>query len=447
MILCTAVILAAGFAALTFQYWARIYGPDRALGPVSFRRWLILGLIIPCVFWMVLNAGLFGLAPLIPKIAVAQARGDSWLTLYDRGAAAGLLIVSSWWAAMSFLILSTAILVFAESRRELAILATFLAMLAAPFAAVCLWGGGLTWVGIALLFWLVPLTHCTADEVAKPKPVPMYARAVAQMKLGKYEAAEEEVIRQLEKREDDVEGWLILAELYASQFGDLGGAERTILALCDQPNVTSLQISLALHRLADWYLKLADDPVGARRALNGVLQRLPQTHFARMAQIRLQQLPATREEWLKQKQPKSIRLPTLRGDLQEADPHAKPILSRSDALKLVEECVDRLKRNPDEIPAREKLARLFAEELGKPELGIEQLELLLGMGNRPGAKPGEWLSLLAAWQYRYRHDRPEARRLLERIIQEYPQSVYGFAAQRWLNLLDMEERMAAARAG
>jgi hypothetical protein len=445
MSLIAAVVLTIAFAVLSFRYWDRVFGRESALGYVPFWRWLVLGLIMPAGIWLLVNFGLFGGTPLVPVIAIAQAGGHSWLGLYARGVAGGLLVIASYWTAMSFSKMAVVLACHAESRRELAIVATFLAVLASPLVALCLWHGGLAWTGAALLFWLVPVTHCTVDDAVKPKAGPSYARAVAQMKLGKYEAAEKEVIHQLERREDDIEGWLILAELYASQFGDLAEAERTIQAMCDQPNVNHLQISLALHHLADWYLKFGDNPAGARRALSEIVRRLPQTHFARMAQLRLQQLPATRDEWIRRKQPRSIRMPALKGDLQESDASAKPSLSRSDALRLVDQCVEQLKRDPNDIPAREKLARLFTEDLGKPELGIEQLELLLGIGNIPGTKPAEWLSLLAAWQYRYRQDRPAARRLLEQIIREYPQSVQGFAAQRWLNLLEMEERSLSTK--
>src|SRR5205823_4090341 len=121
-------------------------------------------------------------------------------------------------------------------------------------------------------------------------------RAIAKMKFGKYTEAEWEIIRELEKSEDDFEGWMMMAELYANHFHDLAEAEQTILEICDQPRTTLPQLSIALHRLADWHLKLACDPDAARRALQMICDRARGTHLARMAQLRLQQLPATAEE-------------------------------------------------------------------------------------------------------------------------------------------------------
>jgi hypothetical protein len=249
------------------------------------------------------------------------------------------------------------------------------------------------------------------------------------------------VIQQLEKREDDVEGWMMLAELYANQFGDLAEAERTIGWLCDQSSVTALQISMAYHRLADWQLKLCDNPAAAKRALEEISRRLPDTHLAKMARLRQQHLPASRQEWLEQKDPKKIALPALTGELEAPAPGPGTKLNRSDALSLANECVDRLKRNPNDVPAREKLARLFTEELDKADLGIEQLDLLLGMPGQPEQKQAEWLSLSAAWHFRYRHDRAVTRQILERLVHEWSQTPQAFAAQRWLNLLEMEDRM------
>src|SRR2546430_11587326 len=50
--------------------------------------------------------------------------------------------------------------------------------------------------------------------------------------------AELEVLHELEKCEEDFDGWLMLAELYARHFHDLPEADRTIRELCGQPNVT-----------------------------------------------------------------------------------------------------------------------------------------------------------------------------------------------------------------
>jgi hypothetical protein len=441
MMLLAAIVAAGCFAGLAAHYWSQLFGQESSAGSLPFARWLWMGLIVPSLGWLLLNCGvLAGLPPLLPNVALAKSGGRSWIPLIFQLTPSGLLVIASYWAAVSFGRLAAAIVIQAESRREFALTAAVLGLLALPLVGLCAWGGGWPWAGLAALCWLGPLTHCTLDLACQPKSIPMYARAIARLKFGQYKEAEDEVIQQLEKREDDVEGWMMLAELYANQFGDLAEAERTISWLCDQPNVSPLQISIALHRLADWHLKLSDNPVAAKRALDQICRRLPDSHLARMARLRQQQLPPSREEWLERKRPRKIALPALTGDLDSSAGEPSPKLSRGDALTRVNECVDRLKRNPNDVLSRETLARLFTEELGKPNLGIEQLNLLLDMPGQPQNKLAEWLSLSAAWHFRFRHDRAATKQILERLLRDLPQTPQAFSARRWLNLLDMEER-------
>lgn len=448
MLLLITVVVGIGLALLTCEYWHRLFGAESVLGHVSFSRWVGTGLIGPGVVWMFLNCGFFSaLPPLLPEIAMAQSSGGNWVPLLLRQAGPGLMVIATYWAAVTFVHLAVVIGVHGESRLEFAIVTVVIAVLMSPLFWLLGRNGGLAWAGTAVLFWLVPVTHCTASLASRSKPAPIYARAVARMKLGKYQEAETEVIRQLEVCEEDFEGWMMLAELYATQFNDLSEADRTVRAVCRQPNATPLQVSLAYHRLADWHLKLGDDPVAAKRALEEIPQRLPGTHFARMAQQRAQQLPASRQELLEQKKARTIRLPALGGDLDAPVEREGPRLSRRDAAELANECVQRLKENPDNPAPREKLAFLCVDELNKVDLGIEQLRLLIDMPGQPENKRAEWLSSLAAWEFRHRRDRVAAKAVLSRLIREHPQSAQGFAAQRWLNLLEMEERSFQAKSG
>jgi hypothetical protein len=441
MILLAAIVVLVCFALLVSQYWERLFAEETSLGFAPFTKWLGLGLILPSFAWLLLNCGVLpGVPPILPRIALAQSAGQSWVPLLFSVTAPGLLVIGSWWAAVSFVHFLTLIALNAEPRQEFLFVTGVVSVVSLPIAGVCWWGGSLPWAGVGLMLWFVPVTHCTVALASRPKPIPTYARAVARLKFGKYREAESEVIQQLERREDDFEGWMMLAELYANHFGDLAEADRTVRAVCDQTNVTPLQISIAFQSLADWHLKCSDNPVAAARALREVCLRLPESHFAREAQLRIQQLPASRQELLEQRNPKKIRLPPLGGDLDGEPRQPGPQLSRGDAATLANECVERLKRNPNDMAAREKLAVTLTEHLGKVDLGLEQIQLLLGMSQAPESKKAEWLSLLAAWHFRHRHDRDTTKQVLQRILREHSQSAQGFAAQRWLNLLEMEER-------
>ena len=86
-----------------------------------------------------------------------------------------------------------------------------------------------------------------------------------------------------------------------------------------------------------------------------------------------------------------------------------------------------------------------AARAGEADLAIEQLDLLLAMPDQPVQKSAEWLARSAVWQLKYRQDPAAARVRLEQLVREFPQTSQAFAAQRRLNLMEMEERIRKAR--
>src|SRR5258708_25309651 len=82
MLLLIAIVVIGSFAALAFQYWNQLHGPESSLEPVPFSRWIWVGMIIPSLGWLILNTGLLpALPPLMPAIAMAQSAGRSWMPL------------------------------------------------------------------------------------------------------------------------------------------------------------------------------------------------------------------------------------------------------------------------------------------------------------------------------------------------------------------------------
>jgi hypothetical protein len=149
---------------------------------------------------------------------------------------------------------------------------------------------------------------------------------------------------------------------------------------------------------------------------------------------------------LEQRQTKPVHLPALSCALDDETAPAAPTPSPNQAVARANQCVEKLKQNPDNIAAREDLARIFTEQLNKADLGIEQLELLLTMKEKPDAKAAEWLALLGAWQIKHQHDLLAGRQTLERLLRNHPRSPQAFAAQRRLNLMEIEARLRTARA-
>jgi hypothetical protein len=409
--------------------------------------WSLKGLLLPLVVWAVMNLGVsWDLQPFMPAIQFARNKGGKWLPVYRQFLAGGLFIISSDWAAVTiaWAVLRAGHGLDQERLKKLKALCwTCFAGLLLPAAVVVLVGG---WPALALaaMVILVPIAVYSSDILTARKRLPMYSRAIAKLKFGKYAEAEWEVLHELESCEDDFEGWMMMADLYANHFHDLAEAEQTVREICSQPKVTLTQVSIALNRLADWHLKLAGDPNAAGRALQLLCDRCRGTHLARMAQLRINQLPATREELRDQQDAQAIPMPAL-GDAFDQNPQPESALARRKAATLANLCVAKLTRNPNDALTRQKLARLFAEHLDRVDLGLEQLGLLLEMPDQPESLRAEWLSLMAAWHLKYRQDESAARETLERVLRDFPHTPQALAARRRLQLIEAQHKEQAAK--
>jgi hypothetical protein len=441
------------FAVLFFLSAVVVYGgwflaegltPERRRAELrrTLLGWLVKGLVVPLAIWSLMNVGLsWNLQPFMPQIQAAKNSGSGWFPVYLRVVSVGLLVISSYWTAVTLAwVLSENVRgIQGESRDQFkALCLTCLIAMIVPALAL-VWFGGWMLLGLGGIALLAPMAGYAPSIVNVQATPPMYARAIARMKFGKYSEAELEIIRELEKCEDDFEGWMMLASLYANNFNDLPEAEQTILEICEQPKTTASQLAVALHHLANWQLQRGD-PVAARRALQMICFRLPGTHLAHMAELRMNQLPASVAQLRQQQNAAAIPLPALGETIDQAVPAPESPVERHKAADEANACVEILKADPNNVPARERLARLFAEHLEKAELGVEQVELLLEMPDQPDARRAEWLGLLAAWHIRYLHDKEKGRKLLERVLSEFPQSVQAFAARRRIWLLDAEAK-------
>lgn len=431
--------LGAGFLAAGVLMPNRLIPEHRRSAARKWlRAWFVKGWAVPLFIWVLMNFGLsWNLPPFMPQIQFAQNKGGGWVMLYLAIIAAGFFIVSTYWTAVTlgWALARTARHLEGEARSDFKALCmtAFLGMILPALGIAIL--GGWNLIGMAAAAILLPIAGYAPSILNTIKMPPMYAKAIAKMKFGKYTEAEWEIITQLEKSQDDFEGWMILAELYANQFNDIAEAEQTILEICEQPKTTAPQLSIALHRLADWHLKLGDDPDAARRALQMISDRLPNSHLAHMAQLRINQLPQSAEDLRDQRAVKPIPLPALGDAFDESPAEPASPQEKKDAEQQAKICVEKLTRNPNDVDARERLARLLAEKLDQTDTALEQLGLLLEMPEQPDGRRAEWLGLMAAWHFKYRQDAVSGRKTLEQLIDQFPNTSQAFAARRRLRLL------------
>jgi hypothetical protein len=350
-----------------------------------------------------------------------------------------LFFISSYWAGISLLQLLWRGWEATELPDQFRRKAWIVGCMLAPVAVVMIVFGGWKMVGLAMILCGTGIAQVTFGLKEEKPPAPTYARAQVAINFGRYAEAEMEVIRELEQSEDDFDGWMLLAELYALYLGDLPAANEMIRDLCQQPDITPSQVAVALHRLADWHLRVARDPIAARRVLERICTRMPGTHLDRMARQRMNQLPSSREEMLALDQGKKIQMSVI----PEEAP-APTVLPRDEAAYIAKQCVDALKKNPDDVTARERFARVLADSLGDAKTAIEQLELLLAMPKQPAEKRADWLLTIANWHGRYRNDLDSARLVYQEVMRDFPDSRYAVMAQCRLNLLTLQFRRRAA---
>ena len=439
MTLVLGILMCGGAVLIAWYYWQSVLQQ----GAKPFVKWVIQGLIAPCGLWVALNGGLFwGFGPFMPEVSMAQNAGEPWKRLLWFYAGTGVIIVSSYWLAFSlaWLLAIMARRIEPEDRKDLAVYALIWTGLLFPVSGCVLLATGWNSAGIAVGLPLLPIVHSAVSLVKKPRIAGTYSAALGKLKFGKAQEAEWEILNQLEDAEQDFEGWMLLAELYATQFKDLEAADQTIRDLCAQPELNAGQVVTALHRLADWHLQIGENPTAARETLEIICKAYPETHLSRMAQLRINHLPVSRAELLDQRQVRTLRLPVL-GDEMETVPSS----DRTGASALANALVAKLNVDPDNVPLREQLALVFGDGLHRYDLGIEQIELLLAMPNVAKDKRPQWLSQLASWQLKVERDGQAGRHTLERLINEHPQSAQAFAAQRRLLLMEAEGKIRRAQ--
>jgi tetratricopeptide (TPR) repeat protein len=310
------------------------------------------------------------------------------------------------------------------------------------------------WVGMHLvalcgLMLAAIWRHHVVDLIAKPfasiydgggrslEPAPYYSMAQARRKRGDYAGAIGEIRRQLEKFPNDCEGQLMLAEILVEDMNDLPGAELTVHRMCQQPGHTPRQVAVALNFLADWHLKYAQDRDAARRELEQIVTRYPDSELSVLAAQRIAHLADT--AYLLETHDRR-RIAMTRGvqDVGLLSEAEQPTIPEADLGRVVEAYVQHLEAHPLDTEAREKLAILYADHYQRLDLAADQLEQLITHPHQPARRVVHWLNLLADVQIRHGANYEVARQTVQRIIDLYPGSAAAQTARNRLDRLKLE---------
>jgi hypothetical protein len=437
-----AILLAIGVGMTVAYFWERVLEAASGAGTQQrFAVWLLKGFGVPVLVWFVFNTGwVAAVPPWLGPQGGATPGSAAWVRMLPERLGMSVAVMASWWGAVTLAWLGWFLGGRVEDRRAAWGVGGTWAMVSLPALALVLFVGGWLALGFGLMLVSAVVLQGVLPLGQVERHLPLYSRAQGHIKLGRYGEAEQVVLEELEQCPDDYEGWMLLAELYAEHFHDLDLADQAVRDLCDQPGLAGIRVSLALNRLADWHLKLAEDPAAARRALEGITERLPESHFERMARQRIAQLPRDREELRERREPRPIRLPTLVDPLDDESPTRESGMTRQEAAKRANRLVAKLQADPNDPEPREELARLLVDPLDRVEDGLAQVRLLLDMPVRPPGKVPEWLAMMASWHLRRGSDREKARAYLEELVRGYPHSPQAFAARRRLNVMDLARR-------
>ncbi len=285
--------------------------------------------------------------------------------------------------------------------------------------------------------WFAGLFTSAIDGGSEaPEDRPLYSVAEGYRRRGRHQEAIAEVRRQLERFPTDFQGQMLLAEIQANDLRDYPAAVATLERLSNQSVHSPKNRAFVLSHLADWHLQFGHDPDSARVALEKIQQLFPETELANLAAQRIAHL-ADPNILAQNKERAPVVLP--RADDQLSPPETV-VVADGDPFTAAENLVKRLAQHPLDYEAREALAQVYAEQINRLDLAVDQLEQLIAHPNQPVRQIAKWLDRIADYQIRCAGDRAAATAALQRIVDGYPDTAFAEKARTRLANLGLELR-------
>ncbi len=335
------------------------------------------------------------------------------------------------WACSVFLILSCFFIVWLHNVRLL-LLCVIPCVL---FAFI--------WLPSVGEFLLKPLTSAMEGGSESVEAKPYYFTAVAKRRKSLYDEAMADVRQQLESFPGDPEGMMLLASIQAEDIHDVPAGIATMQELLETPGLSAARTIAALQTVADWQLNLAHDAAAARVSLERIIEGFPGSQASLAAEQRVARLEGVAET-------KNVRDNTVYkvktrenpGGLRLNVPQA--VSPDQDPLEEASDLVKQLQKYPSDVGTREKLALLYAEQLGRLDLAVGELEQLAAVPNASPKQTAHWLGQLATVHIRFGNDIVAAEKALRRIIEKFPKTAAANQAVSRLATLQGELKAASA---
>ncbi len=306
---------------------------------------------------------------------------------------------------------------------------------------------GILWAPHIGALIAAPFTSLYDGGGGEPELKPLYSMSEARRKQGRYDDAILEVRRQLDRFPTDFQGWMLLAEIHAEDKHDAATAIATVDELLTHREHSQKNIAFALNRCADWELKFNQSSEGAMLCLQRIVDELPDTEFAQVALQRIAHL-ANPDSVAVSREAQPIALRSFDSRLGLRTPPAKDHAEGENGQELSDEAagsnardlLQRLESFPSDNDSRERLAILYAGHYKRLDLAKEQLEQLITAPNQPAKQVVHWLNLMTDLQMKADGDIEQARGILQRITELFPQSAYAENAMNRIAYLNLEKR-------
>lgn len=297
------------------------------------------------------------------------------------------------------------------------------------------------WHKSIFAFIAKPLTDPFTGGSEKVEPKPFYSHAIAHRRNHHPQAALDAVDAQLVLFPNNAEGWLLKAEIQSKDMQDPQAALATVRTFI--PLAAAQDLPEALLREADLLLFELRQPNDARQSLQRIIDEFGGSGAAQLAGQRLAHFPSD-PAWI-DGNPLGNResLVVVRHEEKLGltdDLGASLVASQSDPEKERIRLVCELAEFPDDPVRRERLARLLASELNRPDLAHEELERLIRAPKAGERNVVRWLNLAADIHLKSPEGVPAARLTLERIIEQFPDSAGAIQASQRLTTLSLGSR-------
>lgn len=276
------------------------------------------------------------------------------------------------------------------------------------------------WGNKLLSLFIDRLTQFIFSEDKRAVKTPIYSIAQAHIQKGNYKLAEEYLLNILREFPWDYQATLMLANLYYEKLNTPEKAKLLLEEWITANHKKKPQISAIRNLMADMSIR-ENNIEQALEYLEDIEKQAPNSQYASIAkQRRVRLIARLREASSYDKTTHKIVLPP-----------AKPVSqlhhdSNQQILKIetkIQNLLYQLELNPEDIVLREELATIYANELGKADLAIEQIEKILSTPNLSHSLKMRYLYLLAEYSLQAQ-DIEKASSTLTIIAKENPSSIY-----------------------